>query len=74
MFNYLLKSQIELYSDTGFEIIPTDLEMHLLAQMPKDKLVPYLDMLVLIGDLLISTGTRLKNSAQLDINPSQETL
>ena len=70
--HYPPNSQIELYRDTGIELIPSDTEMRLLAQLPREDFTLYLDMLVMLGDTLIATGTKLKNLAHPDTHLSQE--
>jgi len=69
---YPPNSQIELYRDTGIEVIPPNTEMRLLAEMPRDDFVLYLDLLAMLGDVLISTGNKLKDLAHPGTNLPQE--
>ena len=71
---YPSSAKSEFYRDTGIEIAPDDIEIYLLSKMPKEELVWYSDMLLTIGDLLITTGSKLKNAAQSAAPLSQETL
>ncbi len=66
-------AKIEFYRDTGIETAPGDIQIHLLSKMPKEDLNWYCDMLVTLGDLLITTGARLKSAAQPVAHLSQET-
>jgi len=65
-------SQVELYRDTGFEVIPSNTEMRLLTEMPREDSFSYLDMLAMLGDVLISTGNKLKDLAHSGNHLPQE--
>lgn len=71
---YPSSAKTEFYRDTGIEIAPVDMEVYLLSKMPKEDLNWYCEMLVTVGDLLITIGAKLKNAAQPAAHLSQETL
>lgn len=73
MHYYPSRAKTEFYRDTGIETVPVDMEIRLLADMPKEDLVWYCDMLTTMGDLLITTGVKLKIAAR-PATFSQETL
>ena len=71
---YPVISQLEIHRQSEYGTEPPDAKMHLLAQLPKDDLVWYCDLLAMMGDLLISTGTKLKDTARPAPTSFQETL
>lgn len=71
---YPVISQIEIHRQNEYGPETSDPEMHLLNQIPKDELVWYCDLLASMGDLLISTGTKLKDTARPASARFQETL
>ena len=71
---YPVISQLEFHRHPEYEPESSDIELHLLAQMPKDDLVWYCNLLATMGDLLIATGNRLKDNAHPSATILQETL
>lgn len=69
-----ISSQIEFYRNRTLELESSGYEMKLLAHMPGAELAWYCDLLLLMGDLLISSGTKLKDSAHPVTILSKETL
>ena len=59
-------------SEHGTEL--PDGEMRLLTKLPADELAWYCNILALMGELLIATGTKLKESAHPAPTSFQETL
>jgi len=72
--SYTSNTKAEFYRDTGIESAPTDVEIVLLAQMPREDIVWYCEMLTTMGNLLITAGVKLKLAARPPASFSQETL
>ena len=70
---YPVSSQLEFCRTRELEIESSDYEMQLLSHMPADELAWYCEVLLIAGDLLISSGTKLKASVHSTSTPlSQE--
>lgn len=61
---YPVGSQLEFYRTRELEIETADYEMHLLSHLPSEEVAWYCELLLVVGDLLISGGTQLKNSVR----------
>jgi hypothetical protein len=74
MMLYPVISQLEIHRQDEYGTqLPNDMEMHLLTQLPDDELVWYCDFMAFMGDVLISTGTKLKGAARPTSKTFQET-
>ncbi len=69
---YPAGTQVEFYRNREFEMEAKCYEMRLLSHMPGEKLGWYCNLLVGAGDLLISSGTKLKDAARPLATLSQE--
>lgn len=65
-------TQDEFYRDLGLEMETSDFELHLLTQMPREDFIWYCNILVTIGDIMIATGTHLKESVRPSTKLSRE--
>jgi|GEM_PF-4425045 len=72
--SYSTNTRIELYRDTGIEVISSAVQFYLLARMPREKPSLYYNVLATTGNLLIAMGLKLKDLAQPAPPPYQETL
>jgi hypothetical protein len=69
---YQADPQTEFYRNHEFEMEAAGYEMRLLSCMPGEELAWYCELLVSMGDLLISSGKKLKDSARPSAALSQE--